>query len=1332
MEKLFTLIMLFVATGIISAFAQNTSNGSSSGGSDGKSTMRETYYLLGPQSDGEANIDFFNTALKLQPVQGSSSKYYIDIPAQYPYEFGNNLTQNCFLNFGQILTNTDYQKAGLASGTTTGIKDKDHFTVKVPNQLKQYKESSFFDIQQKVTSYWWPIPTISDLNNAKCFYVYNYNQKLLVVRLWNNTYSYNDFTFWDGTTYEEFINFVNKANKAYEAQSTTTDEVKTKLVNALYADFFNKFKTYFDQKGLSFYLAKGSTIRKVHNGMSEADGMKELLVPKAKTNAGAEEKNSGNYWVYGTTHKSGALTGYDGANKQRWEVRFANVYRQSDIKKSLEVVHSDIDPSEGNSSGVDILRLKQSARNQLLLDGSYHFVIDVATGTWSVDYQEKRVAYMSYFTNKWSKWQIEGTYTLYQEKNEDGLYTNRFTTPYSYIYQNADADGNEYTYSFLSNTKNITGNAQFLGMKWKKDGYPDNSLDKYLPEMAIASNPYLNASGPSSEFADNNTIYAGCRKTHGKGWTSGESPFGEGGYFDLTLYPYSIVDDGGLVKVKGDGRTGSLKSVYLVNGAEKVGSGKNEYGGALSTDRPVKLSYKPSLQAYSVLISSDQFHNGKFYFVGRDNDDADVTTFRDGDYLFSNVGKIDFPTVEKPNTQKYFQIDWWDADITNFVQFWQKTFGGVNNTPIRATLNTFKDNDDNYKGWYRINLYITSDKTAKYTIEKVSNKYRDVRVVGDGVNAPWGDALKTTSPMVGKQMQLVDDGNGYHYEIVLKQGEFNQYNGRFFFEALDNEGKKRFIGKFTSVKDANDVDKYKYDLFGYDNATISAYKNAQNAPFGSDGNVVTYKYNDKDYALSMIASTGSVIIKFWPLYGEYSAYTINALENHLLIVGKKTKTTYYTWYGAYRQTITKEDAALAEDKEITKADNGAYSITLNANEVIPGKKFYFYQTFENRDEKDLVYGEGSKSVGTDGNINSYIAYGYDAESTNEYEGSTLSNWFKEIFGIDHFEYAVFPVFANKEHIKQYVITFVNGKFGNIGWIGNYTIKPIYDGKVADEDNRSKVSIDFTDNGVTADGQPRYIRTYSNSAYSFDLKDPKNLTNGSQKVKAYVANKVEFASEANIDGTKSLMVYLKEVDDIHARNGVVLIPTEDAIKGAVDGKLTVNLKPEGTTNDRLYAEDGITNYLEPSNEGCHVNFEDVSNGIVTSRNYFLSTWHKTVDYVEFGGDDYVGFFRAISSDLGANKAFLRLTTDADLFTENGRQLGGYNLVNNDVEGAQLSKFGVMLVFDDIDDPSTTGINAVENASNKNDGAYYTLAGIKVTNPVKGQVYIHNGKKVMILK
>lgn len=1322
MKKLFTLIMLFVATGIISAFAQNTSNGSASGGSDGKSTMRETYYILGPQSDGNTGIELFNTALKLQPVQGSSSKYYIDIPAQYPYEFGNNLTQNCFLNFGKILTNDDYKKAGLADNASTVVKDKDNFKVKVPNQLKIYENSSFEDIQKMTGGYWYPYPSISNLNEA----VYSYDAyKRLVV-----TYTYYDEyekkyknasqTFYDGTTEAEFINFVNKANAAYEAQfkheTTGTDDVKAKLVNALYSEFFNKFKTYFDQEGLSFYLAKGSTIRKVHNGMSADDGMKELLVPKAKTNAGAEEKNSGNYWVYGTTHKSGALTSYDDANKQRWEVRFANVYRQSDIKKSLEVVHSDIDPRwEGNPDGVDILRLKQSARNKLLLDGSYRFIVDVATGTWSVDYQEKRVAYMSYFTNKWSNWQIEGTYTLYQEKNEDGLYTNKFTTPYSYIYQNADADGNLYTYTFLSNTKNISGNAQFLGMKWNKDNKPANSLDKYLPEMAIASNPYLEASGPSSEFASTETIYAGCRKTHGNGWSSGESPFGEGGYFDLTLYPYSIVDDGGLVKVKGDGKTGSLKSVYLVNGAEKVGAGKNVDGGALSTDRPVKLAYKPSLQAYSVLISSDQFHNGKFYFVGRNSDDADVTTFQNGDYLFNNTGKVNYPTSEKPNTQSFSQIDWWDAGITNFVQFWQKTFGGVDNTPIRATLNTFKDNDDNYKGWYRINLYITSENTAKYTIEKVSNKYRDVRVVGNGVSAPLGDNMKRTSPMAGKKMQLVDDGNGYHYEIVLKQGEFDSDNGSFFFETLDNNGQKGFVGKFTAKEDLSAIDKYKYELFGYDNATISSYKNAQNANFDTKGNV------DDTKALSMISSKGSVIIKFWPLYGEYAAYTINALENGLWLVGKKTDHGFL--WGKWQSN---EDAAFAHDYEI-KAVDGKYSITLNASDVNPGKKFYFYRTFDDK-ETNLVYGKGRQSVGSVAKGNSYFTKGFDAKAEKEDE---LTKWAKEFFGIEHFDHAEFPEFDNASHITQYVITFIDGKSPDFGWFANYTITPIYDGKVSDDDNSNKVSIDFTDNGVTADGQPRYIRTYSNSAYSFDLKDPENVTdNGSQKVKAYVANKVEFASEANIDGTKSLTVYLKEVDDIHSRNGVVLIPTEDAIKDAVDGKLTVKLKPEGTTNDRLYPEDGVTNYLEPSNEGCHVNFEDVSNGVVASRNYFLSTWHKTVDYAEFGGDDYVGFFRAISSDLGANKAFLRLTTDADLFTENGRQLGGYNLANV-VEGAQLSKFGVMLVFDDLDDPSTTGINGVENAS-KNDGAYYTLAGVKVSAPVKGQVYIHNGKKVMIIK
>lgn len=45
---------------------------------------------------------------------------------------------------------------------------------------------------------------------------------------------------------------------------------------------------------------------------------------------------------------------------------------------------------------------------------------------------------------------------------------------------------------------------------------------------------------------------------------------------------------------------------------------------------------------------------------------------------------------------------------------------------------------------------------------------------------------------------------------------------------------------------------------------------------------------------------------------------------------------------------------------------------------------------------------------------------------------------------------------------------------------------------------------------------------------------------------------------------------------------------------------------------------------------------------------------------------------------------------------------------------------------MDFDATTGINAVETASDKDD-AYYTLSGVKTLKPTKGMLYIHNGKK-----
>lgn len=97
MKKVLSFLILFLTLTVLGTSAQKS---------------RENYYLLGPQSYRQENgLNFFNTALKLEPVEGSNSKYYIDIPAQYPYDNGGfdiengkiadgSNIYNAFLNFG--------------------------------------------------------------------------------------------------------------------------------------------------------------------------------------------------------------------------------------------------------------------------------------------------------------------------------------------------------------------------------------------------------------------------------------------------------------------------------------------------------------------------------------------------------------------------------------------------------------------------------------------------------------------------------------------------------------------------------------------------------------------------------------------------------------------------------------------------------------------------------------------------------------------------------------------------------------------------------------------------------------------------------------------------------------------------------------------------------------------------------------------------------------------------------------------------------------------------------------------------------------------------------
>ena len=85
-----------------------------------------------------------------------------------------------------------------------------------------------------------------------------------------------------------------------------------------------------------------------------------------------------------------------------------------------------------------------------------------------------------------------------------------------------------------------------------------------------------------------------------------------------------------------------------------------------------------------------------------------------------------------------------------------------------------------------------------------------------------------------------------------------------------------------------------------------------------------------------------------------------------------------------------------------------------------------------------------------------------------------------------------------------------------------------------------------------------------------------------------------------------------------------------------------------------------------------------------------------------GFSAVGFYRAANQTVATNRAYLQTTFNA------------------------TAARALTIVFDE----ESTGIQKIESAAaNKENGAYYNLAGQRVAQPTKG-LYIVNGKKYVV--
>lgn len=156
--------------------------------------------------------------------------------------------------------------------------------------------------------------------------------------------------------------------------------------------------------------------------------------------------------------------------------------------------------------------------------------------------------------------------------------------------------------------------------------------------------------------------------------------------------------------------------------------------------------------------------------------------------------------------------------------------------------------------------------------------------------------------------------------------------------------------------------------------------------------------------------------------------------------------------------------------------------------------------------------------------------------------------------------------------------------------------------------------------------------------------------------------------------------------------------------------------------------GLTAYTAAYNATSgKVDLTEVADGIIPANNgvilkgeakeYTMET--ATSEATPLAGNELVG----VTADYTLTGKDYILVNDGGV-VKFGKATVGTTLVAGKVYLPIENPNAAKIISMDFD--GTTGINAVETASDKDD-AYYTLSGVKTLKPTKGMLYIHNGKK-----
>ena len=333
--------------------------------------------------------------------------------------------------------------------------------------------------------------------------------------------------------------------------------------------------------------------------------------------------------------------------------------------------------------------------------------------------------------------------------------------------------------------------------------------------------------------------------------------------------------------------------------------------------------------------------------------------------------------------------------------------------------------------------------------------------------------------------------------------------------------------------------------------------------------------------------------------------------------------------------------------------------------------------------------------------------------------------------------------------------------------------------------------EFVSNGVANEDDPfphdKFLKTFSDSQYSY------LVPNG---VKAYIVTDIIEEEVGNNSGKYQYKLVLEDINVIPKNTGVILYGEPNSINST--GGRTLSMSLVNYTGGAYDENSTIRNFLvgtaNANGEAVHVKPFDELNGTVTYRNFFFGPFSNsslgkkyakehegkysdgnsggTAANGERTNGDFVGFWRAIESDIAAGKAYLKAPASLYKNGKGGEAIvvpqieidvnkGGveayrveYSLVTNPkgyLNETGLRQYGfwqyavwkkdwgvryfedsnnnpINPVFADSFGEAEFEVDGIETISEENNGenVYYNLQGVRVSQPTKG-VYISNGKK-----